>query len=119
MQTITVNQPRAIVIGKHILFPGKNVISPEFAKEIEARPGTMKALDMFARARVITFNAKEGKVLDTSDSLVGLDEPQAVALIESTKDKDTLERWAKKAKGKTKAAIDDQLAILKMEKGGS
>jgi hypothetical protein len=114
---ITVTEPRAIIIGKHILLPGRNELSEEMADTIQRQPGTKRALEKFARSGLIKFDGS-GPKLDASDSLEGLDDARALHLVESTEDEAQLERWLRKTKPKSKLreAVQMQLELVKSDK---
>lgn len=122
MREIEVLQPRAIIIGKTILFPGKNPVTDELGEQISKRKGTQKALAMFERAGVIKLHEKadpKAPKFDTTDSLAGLDDEKALKVIELETDKGRLEKWKKKAKPALKVAIEDRIAMLELEAEGS
>lgn len=114
---IEVCQPRGIVIGKHVLLPGRNDVSQELAELIASRPGTMRALEKLERAKVIKTGSG-GEQL-AGDSLVGLDEATAIRMVEATHTRAQLDVWKRRAKGKLRVAIEDQIAIIEMEKGSA
>lgn len=117
MMLITVTEPRAIIIGKHILLPGRNEISDELAALIERQPGTIRALAKFKRSGLIKFDGS-GPKFDADDSLNGLDDARAIALVEQTEDEAQLERWLRKTKPKSKLreAVQMQLELVKSDK---